>query len=272
MIGMRLLVRPDSMDFLSGARLAGSYRYTDSYKSYIHPLNSPKGYTVSLKSPEDHLHHKGLMYGLRTDRINFWEEYSTMQNELVGRQRHIEFLSIELEGSPVGFIENISWETVQGAPVFLEQRTVQCAVEEGRFVWKWISDLQAQEEIKLIASQWSKPDKNGRLVNYHGLGLRFRPEFAATYKKTLSLDGKVTSFADALGQEPEEACFCSNPGSAEMGEGVGVTLSATPRTGLFAMEDPFVYLSLGPTILGGFQVRSGERICNGYKVTIFDLI
>jgi hypothetical protein len=271
-MSMRLLVRRESIDFLCGGRLAGSYCYTDTFKGYIHPLNSPRGYTVTDKSPKDHIHHKGFMYGLRTNHINFWEEYATMQDELVGRQRHTEFVSMELDGSSVGFVESISWETERGAPVFLEQRSVHCELEEGQFVWKWASELQAQEETKLITSQWSKPDKNGRLVNYHGLGLRFRQEFATTNKKTLRLDGKPTSFADALGQMPEEMRFLANPDGTDSGEGVGVTLSATPRTGFFAMDDPFVYLSLGPTILGGFQVRPGDRICNAYRVTIFDSI
>jgi len=269
---MRLHLKPESIDFLSGDRLAGSYCYADPFKNYVHPLNTPEGYTVSLKSPADHIHHKGLMYGLRTDQINFWEECSTMENELVGRQRHMEFVSMVSEGSSVGFVQNVWWERRRGSPVFLERRSVHCAVEQGRFVWEWTSELQAQEEIKLVASQWSKPDRNGRLVNYHGLGLRFRPEFADADKKMLRLDGETTSFLDALGRESGEVQFLANLGGAEPARGVGVNLSATPRTGLFAMDNPFVYLSLGPTILGGFRVRSGESICNAYKVTIFDLI
>jgi Methane oxygenase PmoA len=269
---MQLRLTEESVDFLWGERLAGSYCYTDCSKCYVHPLNSPKGYTVSLKSPQDHIHHKGLMYGLRTDRINFWEEYSTMENELVGCQRHIEFVSIISKGNCVGFAESISWETRHEAPVIMEQRTVHCAVEEGQFVWKWACELQVKEDIRLITSQWSKPDKNGRLVNYHGLGLRFRPEFAQSDNQVLSLDGKPTSFRDALGQEPQEVRYSVKLVDANPAEGISVTLSATPKTGFFAIDDPFVYLSLGPTILGGFNVRAGERICNAYELRISDSI
>ena len=87
------------MDFHHGAVLAGRYAYRDPFKPHVHPLNTPMGYTVSLRSPHDHPHHKALMYALRASDVNFWEEYATTDQEKVGQQEHETFLRVVDEGS-----------------------------------------------------------------------------------------------------------------------------------------------------------------------------
>ena len=119
-----------SMEFLCGERLAGSYCYTDPFKCYLHPLNTPEGYTVSLRSPEDHRHHKGLFYGLRTQRVIFWEEYSTRPGETVGQQLHTKFTSTVFEGDTVGFAENLAWKSRRWVAAFLG--TARHPLRDGR--------------------------------------------------------------------------------------------------------------------------------------------
>jgi hypothetical protein len=51
----------------------------------------------------------------------------------------------------------------------------------------------------------------------------------------------------------------------------GVSLSAQPRTGLFVMRAPFAFVSLGPTVLGGYDLRAGQYIRNAYLIKVFDL-
>ena len=96
---MHLTVTDRSVDFHHGAVLAGRYAYRDPFKPHVHPLNTPMGYTVSLRSPHDHPHHKALMYALRASDVNFWEEYATTDQEKVGQQEHETFLRVVDEGS-----------------------------------------------------------------------------------------------------------------------------------------------------------------------------
>jgi hypothetical protein len=237
----------------------------------LHPLKTPKGYTLSLRSPEDHKHHKGLFYGLRTQHVNFWEEYSTKPGETVGQQHHTSFTSTAFEGDQVGFTESISWKAKDGSLLFMEQRTVRCAIEAGRFAWTWLSDLQAQQDITLTTSQWSKPDRCGRLVNYHGLGPRFSRDFGRAGEKELRLDRKPVSFLDALGEQPGEVQFVASLDRKAPVKSAGVTFSVQPRTGLFIMDEPFAFLSLGPTVLGGYDLKSDQRIRSEYLIKVFDL-
>jgi hypothetical protein len=260
-----------TMDFLYGEQLAGSYCYTDPFKCYLHPLNTPKGYTLSLKSPEDHQHHKGLSYGLRTQGVNFWEEYSTRADEVVGQQQHTTFASTVFQGDQVGFTESVAWKAEHGMLVFLEQRTIHCAMDAGQFIWTWLSDLQAQQDLTLTISQWSKSARSGQMVNYHGLGLRFSWDFVSARRKELHLDGRPFSFPDALGEQPGEVQLVASTDGTEPVRGAGVALSVEPRTGLFVMDDPFVFLSLGPTVLGGYDLKAGQHIRNEFLIRVFDL-
>ena len=44
------------------------------FKPYVKALNTLRGYGVLRDSPSDHLHHHALMYGIKVNGVNFWEE------------------------------------------------------------------------------------------------------------------------------------------------------------------------------------------------------
>ena len=44
------------------------------YKPYVKELRTIRGDNVLRDAPFDHLHHHALMYGIRVNGINFWEE------------------------------------------------------------------------------------------------------------------------------------------------------------------------------------------------------
>ena len=59
---------------LDGGRVL-EYRWQKPlFKPYIKTLCTPKGVNVLLDSPEDHIHHHGLMFAVNADGVNFWEE------------------------------------------------------------------------------------------------------------------------------------------------------------------------------------------------------
>ena len=136
---MRLVIAADAVDFVTAeGSLAGRYHHADPFKPFVHPLNSPAGHRVSLASPHDHRHHKGLMYALRIPELNFWEETATLPDETVGRERHIAFAEVRTSGREVGFTETLSWEPAAGgATVFDETRRITCRHEGAAFIWSW---------------------------------------------------------------------------------------------------------------------------------------
>ena len=55
-------------------KLCGTYHYVDMFKSFFRGLYTPSGKDVVACPPPEHLHHKGLQFGLCTSEANFWEE------------------------------------------------------------------------------------------------------------------------------------------------------------------------------------------------------
>jgi len=180
-----------ALEFRAGARLAGRYHYRDAFKPFFGTLNTPKGHNVALVSPHDHKHHKGLMYALRAKDVNFWEEVTSLPDEVVGRQRHERFDLVMSSNEEAGFRQVLTWEAVDGTrQSFLETRSVRVRETPQGYQWTWETTLAAQRDLTLIMSQWSAVLKDGRKINYHGLGLRFVRAFGGTGNNAIFVDGK----------------------------------------------------------------------------------
>ena len=54
-----------------------TYRFAGAPKPYVKELFTPAGVQVLLDSPADHIHHRGLMFAVAIDGVNFWEESTT---------------------------------------------------------------------------------------------------------------------------------------------------------------------------------------------------
>ena len=57
-----------------GRRLLLYAFQTNQFKPYVREFYTLKGDNVLVDSPPDHLHHHGLMYAIRVNGVNFWEE------------------------------------------------------------------------------------------------------------------------------------------------------------------------------------------------------
>lgn len=269
---MRLELTKHYADFIHESILVGRYWYQDPFKPHIHPLNTPNGWTISLRSPHDHPHHKGLMYSLRASDINFWEEYATSDEEKVGYQHHDAFTDLITEGEEVGFSEQLTWLATDGSlPTFDEVRKVTCHYLTGAnkcFHWRWSTELAAKRDLNLTLSQWSIPNKCGRRINYHGLGLRLRRDFGCTGGNKLLLDGQPTAFDEALGLTPKQATFVGS--LDETLAKAGVTIAPGPSHGLFVLESPFAFISFGPTVLASLGLEKGDTLNDSYALSVFD--
>jgi hypothetical protein len=270
---MTLDVTDTAVDIRDGGNLAGRYHHADDFKPHLHPLNTPKGHTLSLVSPHDHKHHKGLMYALKAADVNFWEELPGPFDGLIGRQRHDAFVDVVDRGESVGFTETLTWLALDGSlPTFRERRTLACSAAPDRtaYSWTWTTTLEALRDCRLVMSGWSAHRDDGALVNYHGLGLRFRRDFGCTRGNDLRLDGAPTPFAAGMGATPRQATFRGSIDGTWPVARAGVSITQDQQHALFVLETPFAFMSLGPSNLSAIDVRKGETLREHYTITVFD--
>jgi hypothetical protein len=258
---------------------AGYYRHADEFKPHVHPLRTPRGHGVTSCSPHDHKHHKALMYALRAEDVNFWEESTTQPGEVPGRQRHLAFRDVVSRGPEAGFVEDLRWEACDGAlSTFDEVRTVRCRHEPGAraFVWTWETRLTALRDVRLVQSQWSHGLGDGSKVNYHGLGIRFRRDFGGmTRNHELNVDGAVfrDHFQQQMGVRPRSVTFVGSLDETWPVERAGVTFTQAPHqdNALYVMEDYIPFMALGPTNRAPMTIPKGGVILERYTVKVFDL-
>ncbi|GAC1651285.1 MAG: hypothetical protein NVS4B8_26150 [Herpetosiphon sp.] len=273
--GMRLEQHDAYLDVLHGNQLAGRYQFRDPFKPHLHPLNTPQGLTLSLASPHDHKHHKGLMYALRARDVNFWEESPTLPGELVGVQRHERFDRLIDDGETVGFDETLTWLAEDGThPTFIENRSLRCvrSPDTRGFIWTWTNRLAAQRDLELIKSQWSWQKSDGTRVNYHGLGIRFRREFGCTGGNHLRIDGTEVTWADGLGRPSTEATFIGSIDGTFPPPMAGVSIRQNHNFALFVLAEPFAYMGFGPTNLTPVALAQGALLEESFTVTVFDQV
>lgn len=279
---LQLEITPDHAAFrTSGGELAGRYNHADPFKPHVHPLVSPHGHCVTVSAPHDHRHQKGLMYGLRTREMSFWEEEALTPGDLVGRQRHVRYSDVRAAGETVGFTEVLSWEPADGGePVFEEIRQISCRRTGAGFLWTWETALKAVRATTLTKSRWSRPAPDGRLINYHGLSVRFRRDFGGgTRNNALQLDdgplewntnARPFEFATRMGATPARVTFVGSIDGIWPVPHVAVTMEQGQRNGLFVRESPYPLLSLGPSNLEERALAAGEVLRESYTVLVED--
>lgn len=276
---MTLDFSPGDVTFRLGDTVAGVYRFADEFKPHIHPLHTPRGHTVTSASPHDHKHHKALMYALRAEDVNFWEEVATLPTEVPGVERHTGFADVVSCGPEVGFSETLRWSAQDGSlESFQEMRRIVCRHDPAQraFVWSWSTELLALRDLHLVQSQWSHGLPDGTKVNYHGLGIRFRRDFGGmTRNHELHLDGEIhrEKFQSQMGERPRSVAFIGSIDETWPVERAGVRFEqpAGQDHTLYVMEDYIPFMGLGPTNRAPLRLQAGEKLAESYTVTVFDL-
>ncbi len=271
---VNLVIDEVAATFRSGDHIAGRYRFTDEYKPYLHPLNTPAGHTISLASPHDHKHHKGLMFALSVPGVNFWEERPTLPDEVPGRQVHERFRSIQESGEIVGFEEDLTWTPCDDdRTIFHEVRSITCKADfaSSGYAWTWKTELSVVEDTELTMSKWSARQPDGRLVNYHGLGIRFRREFGCTGGNRLIVDGEASPITEGSGLTPGVAEFHGSIDETWPIQQAGIRIRQDAHNGLFVMDKPFAFMGLGPSNLGIVPLKAGDLLRLQYDMLVFDI-
>lgn len=269
------LVRPERglLEWQFKGRKLLAYAFgTNQFKPYVRELYSLRGDNVLRDSPVDHLHHHGLMYGIRINGVNFWEEVNQP-----GHQRHVKLLAERTGRSASGlpqasFTELVHWvphgdptlPDTTSAALVVERRTLTLTVDE------------AHEEIALA---WHAEFEVGVRTNrvtlhgsdYNGLGLRLPGEWDLIAQQMNSENAAYPADGKP-GAVPARWGAVSHRADGRMTQ---VALFARPRghagtNSFFAMTEPFTYLAatqgLDKTPL---EYRAGDRFRIDYLVLVY---
>ena len=121
----------------------------EQFKSYVRELAPPGGENILRDSPFDHKHHHGLMFGIKVNGVNFWEETPGC-----GYQKPVGSPRIEIgrsaDGRPQARFEqrydwvaekDISVENAEHAALLIEYRTLTMTLDEsiGEVAIHWSS-------------------------------------------------------------------------------------------------------------------------------------
>jgi len=194
-----------------------------TFKPYVIKLMTPGGVNVLRDIPLDHLHHHGLMFAIKIDDVNFWEEYNPKD---FGRQETTSVTQVTAgtDGRNEQRVEStLTWADGVGRPLALEKRTITATVIDGATVLDWTSvfTLPPGKEQAILSGN-----------EYHGLGMRF----------VQSMDiGRYFVAADA-GKKEGNLTRCRWMAYTAKADGKTVTVA------LFDMEDnqrPMLAFSMG---------------------------
>jgi hypothetical protein len=265
---VKLELTDDAVEFHTETGLAGVYRL-DPAKPFLHPLKTAAGHVVSAATPHDHLHHKGMMFSLQTAEVTWWDEAPHPDSLHVGRQRHERFV----DSAHDGFTQALVWEAVDGSCAsFAETRRISCREVPGGFEWRWESRLRALRNLTLTQAAHSLQRADGSRVNYQGLSLRLTRDFALGSR--LLVEDERVPFVEASGLAPQRVRLEGRLDPhypAWPGPPVAIEIESDQGHGLFALNQPFPYLALGPSNLAPLSVTGGDVLVAQYLVTVVDL-
>jgi hypothetical protein len=254
-----------------GRKLLAYTFATNQFKPYVRELSSLAGDNVLRDAPFDHLHHHGLMYAIRVNGVNFWEE-----RDQPGHQRHIKLLSQSTSRGASGlpqasFTELIHWvphgEHAQAdttpAAFLVELRTLTLIVDEAKeeVVLAWHAEFEVGARTNRVTLHGS---------DYNGLGLRL----PAAWDHVARHENSERALYPAGGKPGAVPARWSAVSHTVDGRTTQVALFASPRghagtNSFFAMTEPFTYLAATQGLdKKPLDYGAGDRFAIDYLVLV----
>ena len=242
------------------------------FKPYVKELYTLKGDNILRDAPHDHLHHHALMYGIRVNGINFWEEIPGS-----GVQKPIQILRQETamnsRGQPqVTFSQLIHWVAPQeaflpdtsGVALLIERRTLVLTLDETNqeTALQWQSEFQVGTKTNQVVLTGA---------NYHGLGLRFLSELdpLAIHLNSGNTPDLRDNKQDVAGGRWGSVSFDA-PGKPMTVVLFGRQDNARGEARFFTMRTPFAYLSATQGLdQEPLAYRSGDKFQLRYLITLY---
>jgi hypothetical protein len=261
------LAAPDRWTVTLGPKVLLSYVYAPSQmKPYVRELMTMRGDNVVRDSPFDHLHHHGLMFAIRVDDVNFWEETPG-----AGVQRPVgapaQGVEAGADGRPTAvFRQRLHWLAPgddEARPLLIEDRTLRLSVDEGTgaVVLRWRGDFRVGPKAGEVRIHGS---------NYNGLGVRFPQEFDPMAE--VLFDGRAATpggHAQAVAPAAWAAIRFEMPGRPVTLMMAGRPDNAGGPARFFAMKEPFSYLSATAGLdVAPLTFKAGEAFRFEYLVTV----
>jgi hypothetical protein len=148
----------------------------EKFKPYVKELCTIEGENLLRDAPFDHLHHHALMFAIRVNGINFWEEVTG-----AGVEKPVKTAKPEIRtmgGRQQAQIQQtVHWVAAQDAflpdtakvALLIEERTLSLSVDPGskEVALHWKSDFQLGGKTNVVTLAGA---------NYYGLGMRFRQD------------------------------------------------------------------------------------------------
>lgn len=218
---------------------------TNPCKPYVQELRTLEGVNVLRDSPPDHFHHHGLMYAIRVNDHNFWEE-----REMPGYQVPKPMAPPRTGRNAVGlpmlsFTQDLYW--VPDAQHTAADLAAVALLDERRTL-----TLTVDEKNKEVGLGWHSDFKVGKGAakvtlagaDYHGLGMRLPESFD---KVARHANAEKTPYKTANQRDVIEARWGSITGQVN-GQDITVACLGKPvEKGVpqkfFTMLDPFAYVS-----------------------------
>lgn len=204
---------------------------TNQFKPYVKELYTLSGQNVLLDSPPDHLHHHGLMYAIRVNGINFWEEVGEP-----GRQRSMRMTPHKPDLNQASFTHVIEWTAnISNIPLLYETRTITLSIDKARneVALDWRSNFQVgAAPVQLTGSA------------YNGLGLRLPESFDHVARHQNSASVPYTSEQKWDVTTANWSAVTGDLDSRKITIALFDTRSNQCEARFFTMLNPFAYLSV----------------------------
>lgn len=242
------------------------------FKPYVRELYTMRGENVLRDAPADHLHHHGLMYAIRLNGVNFWEE-----RDSPGVERPMGMVSRKVGRGPGGlpeasFTQVIHWLAYTNRDVadstasafMIESRTLTLTVDESAGEAALVWDARFE-----VGKYTPKLQLHG--ANYNGLGLRLPESFDKAARFANSENAPYTGNNT---QNVIPARWTSVSGTME---GKDITLALFGRAEnahgygrFFTMTEPFAYLAATQGLdQQPLEYSAGDKFQLRYLLTVY---
>jgi len=241
-------------------------------KPYVRELYTLGGENVLRDAPPDHLHHHGLMYAIRINGVNFWEE-----KDAPGIQKPAKLLSHSVGksvgGLPQGkFTQLIHWlahtnrdaANSKAVALLIEERTLTLIVDErnGEVALGWDATFKVGPAGKVTLHG----------TDYNGLGLRLPESFdhLAVFQNS-----EKSPYVGPDSRDNIPAKWTGVTGKVPKGE-ITVALFGRPTNPggipvFFTLLEPFAYLAATQGLnRKPLEYEAGDEYRLSYLLTVFN--
>jgi Methane oxygenase PmoA len=273
---LRIETTPAQVEWsvVAGGHRVFTYRSDPhQFKPYVRELCTVRGVNVLADAPKDHLHHHGLMYAIRVNGLNFWEEIAGSGVEKVVATTP-PALDADAAGRPRATVrQTLHWLPPQDAflpdspklALLVEQRTLVLTVDAGagEIALRWTSKFEVGGRTNTATLTGS---------TYFGLGARFVEALDAVAEH-IHADGAPALAGTRQDVTPHDWCavLLNHPSTPATYTVFGGAENPRGPATFFTMKRPFAYLSATSGLdKEPLTLREGEALQVDYLVTVHD--